>query len=102
MQRKTLLNDAMQRGEPFAKISPRLREIFEDSFRQQQKTLEVGLKKVFDSVSADFDKQFVVEEVPNEERDAMKQKVLEFVTSAREQLDGPIEAEFAKAIQGGA
>lgn len=61
--------------------------------------LLASVEKIFQKVEQDFDSMFIVEEVPNPKRDALRQEVQRFVSHAKAQIDGPIEIEFAKATK---
>ncbi len=85
MQRKTLLKDAMVRGEPFARLVPGL-----------QRAIETGLTKleVFKTILQDFDRMFVVDRLPDSKRDVLKGQIKEFVCHARAKV---IATEYAIA-----
>lgn len=61
-------------------------------------TLLKNVQNVFDMVLADFDEMFVVEELPDPKRDAMARQIQDFVVKANQKLDGPVETEWAKAM----
>ena len=55
------------------------------------------INKVFDRILRDFDLSFVVEELPNLRRDALRRKMKAFVRDAKAEIDKNIEIELAKA-----
>ncbi|KAK4692237.1 hypothetical protein P7C71_g4926, partial [Lecanoromycetidae sp. Uapishka_2] len=58
------------------------------------------VRKVFKDVSSDFDLMFVVKELPDSRRDALRQRIKVFVYSAQKEIDGPLTQELAKATKG--
>lgn len=97
IRRKTLLEDSMARGEPFAKILPGVKQTFEKGFMKLQPELVQSLKDVFDTVISDFDLIFVVEELPDPRRDILRGELQDFVEEARAKIHGEIAMEFARA-----
>lgn len=95
----TLLEDAISKGVQFSKINPGIQTSFDDELEKQQPKFVVGVQKVFDKVLQDFDSMFVVEELPNPKRDALRYEVQRFVKNAQAEMNGPIEIEFAKATK---
>ena len=97
--RCTLLEDALSKGVPFSKINPGIQNSIENALEKQQPKFVEDVQKIFDKVVQDFDSMFVVEELPNPNRDALRLEVQHFVKYANAQIDGPIEVEFAKATK---
>lgn len=97
--RCTLLEDAISKGEQFSKINPGIKNAIENELETQQPKLVENVQEIFHKVTQDFDSMFVVEELPNPKRDALRLKVQRFVSHAKAQNDGPIEVEFAKATK---
>lgn len=93
----TLLENAISKDEQFSQINPGIKTSFDDALEKQQPKLIDNVQNIFNRVVPDFDSMFVVEELPNPKRDALRQEVQRFVSHARAQIDGPIEVEFAKA-----
>lgn len=60
--------------------------------------LHRGVQAVFDSILADFDCMFVVEELPSPEREVLRQQVHDFVQIAKAKINGPVMMELATAI----
>lgn len=71
----------------------------ENELEKQEPKLVENVQKIFEKVVRDFDSMFVVEELPNPQRDALRQEVRRFVSHAKAQIDGPMEVEFAKATK---
>lgn len=66
---------------------------------KQQPGLVESVQKIFHKVVQDFDSMFVVKELPSPERDTLRQEIQRFVRHAKAEINGPIEAEFAKATK---
>ena len=94
-----MLEDAISKGEQFSKILPGIEESFENELEKQQPTLVENVQQIFRKVVQDFDSMFVVEELPNPKRDALRQEVQRFVSRAKARIDGRIEFELAKATK---
>jgi len=99
-ERKRLIKEAMDRGEPFSKICSDIKESMEERLDKQRSLLLNGVKVVFEKILKDFDLMFVVEEVPNPKRDVLRRQVQQFVQHANEKYDGTIIKEFAIATKG--
>ena len=97
--RCTLLEDTISKGEQFGKINPGIKKSFENGLKMQQPKLVKKVQEIFQKVTQDFDSMFVVEELPNAKRDALRLEVQRFVSHAKAKNDGPIEVEFAKATK---
>ena len=97
--RCTLLEGALSKGVQFSKINPGIQRFIENALEKQQPKLVQNVQKIFDKVVQDFDSIFVVEELPNPKRDALRLEVQHFVKHANAQIDGPTEVEFAKATK---
>lgn len=97
--RCTLLEDAISKGEQFSNINPGIKKTVDNALEKQQPKFVDNVQKIFDKVVQDFDSMFVVEELPNPDRDVLRQEVQRFVRHANAQIDGPIEGEFAKATK---
>ena len=97
--RLTLLRHTISRGAPFANMGAGVKAAIEGKIDDLRSQLLESVEKVFDMVLEDFDTMFVVEEVPNPQRDILRQQINEFVGRARAKIDGPIAQEFATAIK---
>jgi len=95
-----LLKDAMVRGEPFAKIMPGLQTAIETGLKMLEPELVDSVHEVFEMILLDFDRIFVVEELPNPKRDVLKGQVKDFVYHARAKIDNQIATEYAIATKG--
>ena len=95
--RKAFLKYAIDKGEPFSKYIPILTEYFHKAVDKEGIALSESLGKVFDNVLHDYDFQFVVEELPDERRDALKEEVKDFVRHAEFQYNELIGKQFAEA-----
>ena len=87
----------MERGEAFAKIAPGIKETMERGLAKEEPILLKGVQSVFAMVLRDFDLMFVVEELPDARRDALRQQTQQFVDHALATYHGTIAVEFAKA-----
>ena len=94
-----MLEDALSKGVQFSKINPGIQKAIENALENQQPKLVENVQKIFDKVVQDFDSMFVVEELPNPQRDALRVDVQRFVSQANAQIEGPIEVEFAKVTK---
>ena len=101
MQRKTLLQDFMERGAPFEQFQPKLQELFSISLTSQRTQLEANLQKFFNTIVKDYDTMFIVKELPDEKRDTLKKQIQDFVDYAEAQCNCPIETEYAKLVSTG-
>ena len=97
LQRVTLLNDTMQRGEPFGRFIPGIRAATVHGMEKLQPQLLKDVKSVFKGVSDNFDLMFVVKEPPNEQRDVLRQHIREYVDHANSTINGELSEELAKA-----
>ena len=97
--RCTLVEDALSKGVQFSKINPGIQKSIENALEKQQPQFVEDVQKIFDKVVQDFDSMFVVEELPNPKRNALRLDVQRFVSEANALIDGPIEVEFAKATK---
>ena len=95
--RRALIERAFENGEPYAKVGDRVKDAMETAFLHYQTGLLEKVQEVFESVVADFDQMFVVEEIPDPKRDTLCLQIQEFVIQANARLNGPIEREFAAA-----
>lgn len=66
---------------------------------KQQLGLVQSVQKIFYKMVQDFDSMFVMEELPSPKRDTLRQEIQRFVSDAKAEINGPIEAEFAKATK---
>ncbi len=90
----------MKHGEPFAMIVTGFQKAIEDGLEKLEPKLVENVKEVFDMVLMDFDRMFVVEELPDPKRDVLKGQVKDFVCYARAKVDGQIATEYALATKG--
>lgn len=90
----------MERGEAYAKIIPAIKAAIKIGLENLKPGLLGSIRNVFKDVSNDFDLMFVVEELPNPRRDALRQRIKIFVDKAHNEIDGPLTREFAKAPKG--
>lgn len=95
--RNTLMEDALSKGEQFSRIRSGIEEIFEQELDAQQPKLTALVQEVFHKVIEDFDLMFVVEELPDAQRDILRGQVQRFVDKAKSTIDGRVAVEFAKA-----
>lgn len=100
VQRATLLEDTMQRGEPFGGFIPGIRAAMKHGVENLRPQLLKDVKSVFDGVSDNFDLMFVVKELPNERRDALRQRIKRYVDQANSRINGELTLELAMATMG--
>ena len=100
VQRVTLLEDTMERGEPFGGFVPGIRAAWKKGVDVSQPKLLKRVKSVFEGVSDNFDLMFVVQELPNERRDALRQRIKQYVDYANSRINGELTLEFAMATMG--
>ena len=96
--RCTLLEHAISEGLPFAAMRPGVEDMMKRGLLECQEALSESVKIVFENVLKDFDRMFVVEEVPNPKRDVLREQVNVFVNGAKAKINGPIEMELATAV----
>ena len=96
----TLLDDTMQRGEPFGGFIPGIRAAIEHGMEKLQPQLLRNVKSVFEGVSNNFDLMFVVKELPNERRDVLRQRIRQYVDHASSTINGELSLELARATMG--
>lgn len=97
LQRVTLLGDTMQRGEPFGGFVPVIRAAMKYGLEELQPQLLEDVKSVFEGVSDNFDLMFVFKEKPNKQRDALRQRVKQYVDYANSRINGELTLEMAMA-----
>ena len=90
----------MQRGEPFDGFIPGIRAAMKQGVENLQPKLLKGVKSVFEGVSDNFDLMFVVKELPNERRDALRQRIKRYVDHANSRINGELTLEMAMATMG--
>ena len=100
VQRLTLLQDIMQRGEPFGKICPGTKAVINNVLDELQPELLEGVESVIRGVSDNFDLICVVEELPDERRDALRQRIKHYVDYANSRIHGELTRGFAMATKG--
>ena len=100
IQRVTLLEDTMQRGEPFGRLIPGIRAAMKHGIEKLQPQLLKAVKSVFEGVSQNFDLMFVVKELPNEQRDALRRRIGQYVDHANTRINGELTLEMALATMG--
>ena len=96
----TLLKDTMERGEPFGGFIPGIKAAMKYRVEKLQPRLLKDVKSVFNGVSQNFDLLFVVEEQPNKQRDALRQRIKQYVDDANSRIYGELTREFAMATKG--
>lgn len=96
----TLLEDTVQRGELFDGFIPGIRAAMKQGVKNLQSQLLNGVKSVFEGVSDNFDLMFVVKELPNERRDALRQRIKRYVDHANSRINGELTLEMAMATMG--
>ena len=96
----TLLNDTMQRGEPFGGFVPGIKAAMKYGMEKLQPQLLKRVKSVFRGVSDNFDLMFVVKEPPNERRDALRRRIRQYVDHANSRVNRELTREFAMATMG--
>ena len=96
----TLLKDTMERGEPFGGFIPGIKAAMKYGVEKLQPRLLKDVKSVFDGVTKNFDLLFVVEEQPNERRDALRQRIKQYVDDVNSRINGELTREFAMATKG--
>ena len=94
-----MLEDAISKGEQLSNINPGIKKTIENALDKQHLKFVENVQKIFDKVVQDFDSMFVVEELPDPDRDTLRQEVQRFVKDADAQIDGKIEIEFAQATK---
>ena len=90
----------MERGEPFGGFIPGIKAAMKYGVEKLQPRLLKDVKSVFDGVSKNFDLLFVVEEQPNERRDALRQRIKRYVDNVNSRINGELTREFAMATMG--
>ncbi len=100
VQRVTLLEDTMQRGEPFGGFVPGIKAAMEYGVEKLQPQLLKGIKSVFEGVSENFDLMFVVKELPDERRNALRRHIKRYVDRADSKINGELTRELAMATKG--
>ena len=100
IQRLTLLKDSMERAEPFSRFIPGIKAAIKYGVAKLQPQLLEDVKSVFEGVSNNFDLLFVVEEQPDERRDAIRQRIKQYVDDANSRINGELTREFAMATKG--
>lgn len=100
VQRVVLLEDTMERGEPFGGFVPGIRAAWKKGMGVLLPKLLKRVKSVFEGVSDNFDLMFVFEEVPNERRDALRQRIKQYVDYANSRINTELTLEFAMATMG--
>ena len=100
LQRVTLLEDTMQRGEPFGGFIPVIRTTMKYGLKELRPQLLEDVKSVFEGVSYNFDLMFVVKELPNERRDALRQRIRQYVDHANSRINEDLVLEMAMATMG--
>ena len=84
---------------PFATIFSNVKTAFEEELDRQQPRLLKNVKNVFDMVLKDFDLMFVVDEIPDPQKEKLRLQINNLVEKAKAQLAGPIATEFALATK---
>ena len=97
LQRVTLLNDTMQRGEPFGGFIPGIKAAMKCGMERLQPKLLKRVKSVFKGVSHNFDSMFVVEEPADERRDVLRRRIRQYVERANSRINKELTLEFAMA-----
>ena len=97
VQRVTLLEDTMERGEPFSGFVPGIRAAWKKGVDVSHPQLLKRVKSVFEGVSDNFDLMFVVKEIPNERRNALRQRIKQYVDDANLRINKELTLEFAMA-----
>ena len=100
LQRVTLLEDTMQRGEPFGGFIPVIRAAMKYGMKTLQPQLLEDVKSVFEGVSNNFDLMFVFKELPDEQRDALRQRIRQYVDYANSRINEDLTLEMAMATMG--
>lgn len=95
-----LLNDTMERGEPFGGFIPGVKAAMKYGAGNLQPRLLKDVESVFNGVSKNFDLLFVFEEQPNKRRDALRQRIKQYVDNANSRINGELTREFAMATKG--
>ena len=65
---------------------------------QSQDELMQGFVDVFRRILEDFDKMFLVEELPSPERDNLRKAIGKFVKHSRKELERPIKYDLNRAV----
>lgn len=97
VQRVTLLQDTMQRGEPFGGFIPGIRAAMKYHMEKLRPQLLNDVKSVFEGVSDNFDLMFVMKEEPNEQRDALRERIRQYVDHANSRINEELTLEMAMA-----
>ena len=95
----TLLEDTMQRGDPFGGLIPGIKAAMKYGVEKLQPQLLKGVKSVFEGVSDNFDLMFVVKELPDDRRDALRCCIKRYVDYANLRINGELTREFAMATK---
>lgn len=91
--------DTMVLGEPFARMVPGLKAVFESDLDTRIKKLVAKVQIVFDMILSDFDSMFAVTERPNAERSELRDSIKDLIHKAEAILKGPMKEELARAIE---
>ena len=84
-------------GEAFAKIRPGLKKMLIDDLKIPFVTLQKEFGEVGKTVLDDFDHMFIVEELPDQKRDELRETMGDYVTEAIATLNGPIQTKLEEA-----
>ena len=100
VQRVTLLEDTVERGDPFSEFVPGIRDAWKKGVDFSQRNLLKRVTSIFEAVSDNFDLMFVFEEIPNERRDALRERIRRYVEDANLRMNKELTLEFAMATMG--
>ena len=89
----------MRRGDPFGGFIPGIKAAMKYGVEKLQPQLLKGVKSVFEGASDNFDLMFVVKELPNKRRDALRRRIKRYVDHANSRINGELTREFAMATK---
>lgn len=96
---KRILRGAISKGKPFAEMEPGVRKVMEGVLDSWIKTLVTEAQGPFDKLLQDFDPVFTVLELPNAEREKLRNAIRDFVEKTKKTFQGPMAAELRRATE---
>ena len=93
-----MLEHVIAKGVPFNGMREGVKEAILGDPSLLHEQLSKDVQKIFDNVLHDFDLMFIVEEVPDAKRDALREEMNDFVSKARTTLDGPVAVALGTAM----
>ena len=96
-KRIKIIGDAISQGKLFGGIRNAVKDVFDGAFDAKRDVLIGEVRKVFDKILKDFDLKYVVEELPNSDRDELRHEMQKFVLEATAEIDEDIIFKLANA-----